>query len=264
MPLDKSGSKASVGNNIRIEKAAGKPQAQAVAIALNTARKYRASGGSAAQEPWYIRHSAERMLRPPSMPKLATTVPAIPVGGGNLMASTPLGKALGSTPKVGSVKPSFPKLPAAPKLPKVTMKRGGEVESRDKLLKQGPLLGSTPGRADKVNAKVEDGAYVLPADCISACGQGSSLAGHAAIERMLSQLPPARPSDRQKTLQRNGKPVPVALSDGEHLLSKGSVERIGGGDYERGRELLDQFVMRVRHRQIQQLSKLPPPASGNE
>ena len=39
MPLDKSGSKKSVGNNIRIEKAAGKPQKQAVAIALNVARK---------------------------------------------------------------------------------------------------------------------------------------------------------------------------------------------------------------------------------
>ena len=41
MPLDKSGSKASVGNNIKTEKAAGKPQRQAVAIALSIARKAR-------------------------------------------------------------------------------------------------------------------------------------------------------------------------------------------------------------------------------
>lgn len=39
MPLDKSGTKASVGTNIRIEKAAGKKQSQAVAIALETARR---------------------------------------------------------------------------------------------------------------------------------------------------------------------------------------------------------------------------------
>lgn len=34
MPLDKSGSKAAVAKNIKTEVAAGKPKAQAVAIAL--------------------------------------------------------------------------------------------------------------------------------------------------------------------------------------------------------------------------------------
>jgi hypothetical protein len=39
MPLDKSGSKDSVGKNIKTEMAAGKPQKQAVAIAENTKRQ---------------------------------------------------------------------------------------------------------------------------------------------------------------------------------------------------------------------------------
>ena len=39
MPLKKGSSKATISANIRKEKAAGKPQAQAVAIALNTARQ---------------------------------------------------------------------------------------------------------------------------------------------------------------------------------------------------------------------------------
>lgn len=39
MPLDKSGSKKSIGKNISTEEAAGKPKRQAVAIALNVARK---------------------------------------------------------------------------------------------------------------------------------------------------------------------------------------------------------------------------------
>lgn len=39
MPLDKSGSKKAVGKNIKTEMAAGKPQKQAVAIALNTQRR---------------------------------------------------------------------------------------------------------------------------------------------------------------------------------------------------------------------------------
>ncbi len=39
MPLDKSKSKAAVGKNIKTEMKAGKPQRQAIAIALDTARK---------------------------------------------------------------------------------------------------------------------------------------------------------------------------------------------------------------------------------
>jgi hypothetical protein len=39
MPLDKSGSRASIGKNIGTEEGAGRPKKQAIAIALNTARK---------------------------------------------------------------------------------------------------------------------------------------------------------------------------------------------------------------------------------
>jgi hypothetical protein len=39
MPLNKGKSKAAVSQNIKTEIAAGKPQKQAVAIALNTARR---------------------------------------------------------------------------------------------------------------------------------------------------------------------------------------------------------------------------------
>lgn len=39
MPLRKGKSKETVSHNIKVEKAAGKPQKQAVAIALETARR---------------------------------------------------------------------------------------------------------------------------------------------------------------------------------------------------------------------------------
>lgn len=41
MPLAKGSSRKAISKNIRTEIAAGKPQKQAVAIALNTARKAR-------------------------------------------------------------------------------------------------------------------------------------------------------------------------------------------------------------------------------
>ena len=39
MPLDKSGSKKSIGKNVKELEATGRPKKQAVAIALDTARK---------------------------------------------------------------------------------------------------------------------------------------------------------------------------------------------------------------------------------
>lgn len=44
MPLIKSSSKEAVGENIRRERAAGRPQAQSVAIALNTQREAKRKG----------------------------------------------------------------------------------------------------------------------------------------------------------------------------------------------------------------------------
>jgi hypothetical protein len=49
MPLNKSGKKEAVGENITTEKAEGKPLKQAVAIALNTQRK---AGGKVAPPPF--------------------------------------------------------------------------------------------------------------------------------------------------------------------------------------------------------------------
>lgn len=44
MPLIKSASPKAVGKNIKTEMAAGKPQKQAVAIALNTQRRAKKNG----------------------------------------------------------------------------------------------------------------------------------------------------------------------------------------------------------------------------
>ena len=60
MPLDKSGSKKSVGVNIKTEMKAGKPKKQAVAIALNVERDNARGKRKAALEEAYGRFLGKR------------------------------------------------------------------------------------------------------------------------------------------------------------------------------------------------------------
>jgi hypothetical protein len=60
MPLDKSGSKESVGKNIKAEMKSGKPKKQAVAIALNVERDNAKGKRKMALEEAYGRFLGER------------------------------------------------------------------------------------------------------------------------------------------------------------------------------------------------------------
>ncbi len=60
MPLDKSGSKESVGKNIKAEMKAGKPKKQAVAIALNVERDNAKGSRKAQLKEAYGRFLGER------------------------------------------------------------------------------------------------------------------------------------------------------------------------------------------------------------
>ena len=60
MPLDKSGSAASVGKNIKAEVKAGKPKKQALAIALNVERENAKGARKAKLEEAYGRFLGER------------------------------------------------------------------------------------------------------------------------------------------------------------------------------------------------------------
>lgn len=60
MPLDRSGSKESVGKNIKAEMKAGKPKKQAVAIALNVERDNAKGSRKAKLEEAYGRFLGER------------------------------------------------------------------------------------------------------------------------------------------------------------------------------------------------------------
>jgi hypothetical protein len=60
MPLDKSGSAASVGKNIKTEEKAGKPKKQALAIALNVERENAKGSRKAKLEAQYDKYIKEK------------------------------------------------------------------------------------------------------------------------------------------------------------------------------------------------------------
>ena len=147
--------------------------------------------------------------------------------------------------------------------------------------------GATGGRSDQVNAAPPAGSYVLPADVVSHLGEGNSIAGAAAVQRMLGTGPygvplesmrvrgsefsrmPAPPHDPALLRQTIGEArggsvdrVPVKVSDGEILIPPAAVARIGGGSVPRGHRALDAFVKRVRADHIKTLRELPGPAKN--
>lgn len=242
MPLTQGKSRATISANIREMIASGHPQRQAVAAALNTARrssKGRADGGAApAPGPWYA--------------------------------------------------------------------RGGHV---------GPLTGATGGRADKIPTTVPNGSHIIPADVVSALGEGNSAAGMALLEKRFPHSNPRRayggglgPSGMPHMTSIPGTPhmsapphmigiphphmtssphlagvprihmphapalpgiphlaaggVPVNLSDGEFSVAPEDVQKIGGGDMEHGHRVLDKFIVHVRRENIKKLKKLPGPVKN--
>lgn len=116
----------------------------------------------------------------------------------------------------------------------------------------GPVPGETTGRSDKLPIDVESGSYVVPADVVSALGDGNSEAGYANLNKTFGQSAPR--------LARGGAAVPIKISHGEYVVPPETVARIGKGDMEMGHRTLDKFVLGVRKQNIHKLSKLPPPA----
>lgn len=157
-------------------------------------------------------------------------------------------------------------------------------EARD--ADSGLLSGSTPGRSDQLMATAPSGAYVLPADVVSSLGEGNTLAGAKVWDSILHSMPygisvpqirggiPKAHATVPHIAERaakgggvqgkgiTGQRIPVALSDGEILVSPQDVWRIGRGNMKRGHAILDTFVMKARKHHIDTLKKLKPPVGA--
>jgi hypothetical protein len=133
---------------------------------------------------------------------------------------------------------------------------------------KGPVIGTTPGRADAKPVSVDSGSYVVPADIVSAIGQGNSGAGHKTIMGMFSGKRKYGAGAKFKMTGMSGmkfaaggatQDVPIAISDGEHVISPEEVASFGDGDMKTGHDRLDKWVMGWRKKNIKQLRRLKPP-----
>ena len=194
MPLAKGKSQETISSNIKEMLAAHHPREQAIAAALNTARKSRAEGG---------------FLKTPHV----------------------------HTPR----------------------------------LHTGPIHGAVAGRTDHLPLHVPSGAYVIPADIVSAMGQGNTMAGFKIAKNIFAQpnrtagtpygeagLPYGVPNPHKSAGgATNG--VPIVAASGEHVVSPEEVAAIGKGSLEDGHIILDHFVKQYRAETVKTLKALPGP-----
>lgn len=123
---------------------------------------------------------------------------------------------------------------------------GGEINDK---IHVGPIHSNVAGRTDHLPINVPSGAYVIPADIISAMGEGNTMAGFRAANKVFGEQ--ARSPEDQ--------PVEIVAAGGEYVISPENVARIGGGDLDAGHKNLDDFVKEYRAKTIKTLSSLPGP-----
>ena len=132
----------------------------------------------------------------------------------------------------------------------------------------GPIHSPVAGRTDHLPMHVPSGAYVIPADIISAMGEGNTMAGFKVANTIFTQVPGLKGmpgADAQLGLAKKAgggeisPPVPIVAAGGEYVIDPDDVTRIGGGDIDRGHKELDAFVKKMRAKTVRTLQKLPPP-----
>lgn len=157
---------------------------------------------------------------------------------------------------------------------------GGSSGLSDKV-HIGPIHSPVAGRTDHLPVHVPSGSYVIPADIISAMGEGNTMSGFKVAEKIFKAAPEMMGSPGMSMGELGGMPgarslpgmpekradggrtykdlVPVILAGGEYVIPPEEVQRIGNGDMDEGHTELDRFVKAMRARLVQTLRKLPGP-----
>lgn len=149
-------------------------------------------------------------------------------------------------------------------------KRGGRIK-----VHKGPIHSSVAGRTDHLPMHVASGSYVIPADIISALGEGNSMAGFKVAQSIFSvpgpygqragampygggSMPYGQPAPH-KADGGETDAVPIVAAGGEYVISPDEVTHIGGGSLDDGHKILDAFVKKMRKKTIRTLQSLPGP-----
>jgi len=150
----------------------------------------------------------------------------------------------------------------------------------------GPIHSPVAGRTDHLPMHVHSGSYVIPADIISAMGEGNTMAGFKSARRIFGGMPysqgaapygqgampygqAASPYAQEKIPYGEGHVghadggksdgVAIVAAGGEYVIHPDDVTRLGDGDIDEGHKILDSFVNKMRAKTIKTLQKLPGP-----
>lgn len=123
-------------------------------------------------------------------------------------------------------------------------------------LHTGAIKMPVAGRTDHLPMHVPSGSYVIPADIVSAIGEGNTAHGFDIIDYMVKQRM-ANGGEVEAT--GDEPPVAIVAAGGEYVIPPDAVKGFGGGDLDVGHKALDEWVKSERANTIKTLKNLPPP-----
>ena len=123
-------------------------------------------------------------------------------------------------------------------------------------LHPGATKAPVAGRTDHLPMHVPSGSYVIPADIISAIGEGNTAHGFDIIDYMVKER---MASGGEVDDMDSANPVAIVAAGGEYVIPPDAVRGFGGGDLDTGHKALDEWVKSERAATIATLKKLPPP-----
>lgn len=142
-------------------------------------------------------------------------------------------------------------LALAKKTPQPATPIGGATK-----LHTGAIKAPVAGRTDHLPMHVPSGSYVIPADIVSAIGEGNTEHGFSIIDYMTKQRM-ASGGDVNEMDAAN--PVAIVAAGGEYVIPPDAVRGFGDGDLDVGHKALDEWVKSERATTIETLKKLPAP-----
>lgn len=122
----------------------------------------------------------------------------------------------------------------------------------DMIHHHGLIASDVPGRTDKLKFRIAKDSYIVPADIVSALGEGNTIAGGKFLDRIF-------PAPKKASKFAKGGLVPVILAGGEYHISPEAVMRAGDGNLKHGHQILKEFVNHVRSENIKKQKNLPGP-----